>query len=411
MIRKLRIKFVIVSMTIVTLMLFLLFGSIYMLTKRELEKESLRMMSMIDERPGMPRPAPMEVPQQIQQIPPESIRLPFFSLITDSDGSIRSVFGGYYDLSDETALQEMADRVIASGKENGVLRGYNLRYLRMPMGETNRIVFADISSEKATLSGLLKTCILLGLPAFFVFLVLTYFLARWAVRPVEKAWDDQRRFVADASHELKTPLTVILTNTEMMKSNDFDASQKEELLDGISSMATQMRGLTEGLLDLARVDFGTQKAELTSVDFSDLVQDTCLIYEPAAYEKGYTLDSEVAGGLFVKGNASYLKQLPEILLDNALKYAAAGSRIRVLLEARGRQLVMTVANQGAPIAQEDLKNIFKRFYRADEARSMNGSYGLGLSIASEIIKEHKGKIQAESSGGWNTFSVRLPLSG
>ena len=172
MIRKLRIKVIIVSMSIMTLMLLLLFGSIYVFTKRKLEEESLRMMSMIDSSFGMPLPLPdPRAPGGFPQDAPESIRLPFFSVMLDPQKNILSVFGGYYDLSDKDALQQITDRVIASGKDSGVLRDYHLRFLRMKTDGFDKIVFADISSEQATLSGLLKTCILLGILTFLIFYI------------------------------------------------------------------------------------------------------------------------------------------------------------------------------------------------------------------------------------------------
>ena len=175
-------------------------------------------------------------------------------------------------------------------------------------------------------------------------------------------------------------------------------------------MSHQMRGLVESLLELARVDNGGQNMVFSRLNYSELVTDALLPFEPVYFEKGLLLESEVAEGVFVKGSAQHLKQVLDILLDNASKYAAPDSTVQVTLRTQGAHCLLSAANPGEEISKEDLKNIFKRFYRVDKARSMNHSYGLGLAIAEGIIHRHNGKIWAESGGGINTFFVQLPLA-
>lgn len=273
------------------------------------------------------------------------------------------------------------------------------------------LVFADISSEIATMRNLYRTCIIIGLGSFVSFLVISIFFARWAVRPVEEAWAQQRQFVSDASHELKTPLTVILTDAEMLKSPRFDEAHKAQFVENILTMSNQMRGLVESLLQLARVDNGAiQKMPLTNIDLSGLVSDELLTFDALFFEKGLTLAEDVADGITVHGSAQHLKQVVEILLDNAQKYAAPHGTVQVTLQKSGaHHCLLSVADPGDAISPEDLKKIFQHFYRIDEARAMNHSYGLGLSIAENIVKNHKGRIWAESAEGINTFRVELPM--
>ena len=224
------------------------------------------------------------------------------------------------------------------------------------------------------------------------------------------AWDQQRQFVADASHELKTPLSVIMANAELMQGEDLVEEDRINYSGNILSTTYQMRSLVENMLEMARVDNGTVKMNFDIVDFSQLVSDAALSFQLLYEEKGMGLRCAVPDGVQLYGSEQHLYQVMDVLLDNALKYSAPGSMVSVDMIGMGKTCVLSVESSGEPISGEDLKNIFKRFYRADKARSMNGSYGLGLAIAESIVEAHKGKIWAESENGCNTFFVQLPTS-
>ena len=172
----------------------------------------------------------------------------------------------------------------------------------------------------------------------------------------------------------------------------------------------QMRSLVENMLEMARVDNGTVKMNFDIVDFSQLVSDAALSFQLLYEEKGMGLRCAVPDGVQLYGSEQHLYQVMDVLLDNALKYSTPESRVSVDLISSGKNCLLSVASPGEPISREDLKNIFKRFYRADKARAMNGSYGLGLSIAESIVEAHKGKIWAESEEGLNTFFVQLTMN-
>lgn len=308
----------------------------------------------------------------------------------------------------------LATSTLLCEEKVGDLRDYNLRYYRSGARKWDGqiIIFMDISSEIATMQNLYRTCVIIGLGSFASFLVISIFFARWAVRPVEEAWAQQRQFVSDASHELKTPLTVILTDAEMLKSPRFDEAHKAQFVENILTMSNQMRGLVESLLQLARVDSGAiQKMPLQTIDLSGLVSDELLTFDALFFEKGLTLTEDITDGITIHGSPQHLKQVVEILLDNAQKYASPQGTVQVTLQKSGaHHCLLSVSDPGDPIRPEDLKKIFQRFYRIDEARAMNHSYGLGLSIAENIVKNHKGRIWAESAEGINTFRVELPMA-
>lgn len=400
MLRKLKIKFVCINMAFVTVMLCVIFGMILNATKSNLENQSIQMMKGLAYN-GSPTYHPNFTSR-------EEIRLPFFTLQLDQKGVLLTSSGGFFDLSDKQFLSELAHVSFQSPKSIGVLPEYALRYYRMntPVGQT--VVFSDISSELDTMNSLIKNCAVIGLVSFFSFLIISIILARWAVKPVDKAWMQQKQFTEDASHELKTPLTVILANAELLQSTDCTEQERMDFTSGILVMAQQMKGLVENLLDLARLDAYRTKAEKSPVDFSDLIQDAVLPFEPVFFEKGLTLNCDAQEGITINANQTAITHLVEILLDNAGKYSHPNTEVSVALtrEAKGTCL-LRVENTGDEIRKEDLKNIFKRFYRADKARTMNKSYGLGLSIAEKIVTQHHGKIWAASDQGKNTFYVQF----
>ena len=201
---------------------------------------------------------------------------------------------------------------------------------------------------------------------------------------------------------------MIMTNAELLQSPGCEEEKRKQFSEGILTMSRQMRGLIEQMLDLARADSGQTEEAFATVDISRLIADGILPFEPVYFEHGLSLFSEIEEEIRVWGSEERLRQLLEILLDNACKYSAENGRVWVKLKRQGKsRCVLAVENEGAPISPEELRQLFKRFYRADSARSASGSYGLGLSIAERIVQLHKGKIKAESRGGINSFSVEL----
>ena len=164
----------------------------------------------------------------------------------------------------------------------------------------------------------------------------------------------------------------------------------------------------ESLLDLARADNGAARMDFSDLDYSQLVTSAVLPFEAVLFEAHLTLTTDIREGIRLKGSSDHLRQVVEILLDNARKYSFPQTQVTVTLTRTGQTCLLRVTNRGETISPEDLTNIFKRFYRVDTARTGSGSYGLGLSIAESIVQAHKGKIWAESREGTNTFLVQLP---
>ena len=401
MIKRLRIQFVSIIMALLTVLLGCIFGLTYYFTKQSLEKESLDLMESLADSPF-----------QLGRLDEVSkrVKLPYCMLQIGSRGELIATNGGYYDLSDQEFLQKLVETAVSSEDDGGTIPAYHLRSGRYYPPGGVRLVFVDTTSEQASLHTLLRNSLLIGAVSLLLLFGVSVLLARRMVKPVEQVWKQQKQFVADASHELKTPLTVIMTNAELLQSPDYAPEAKAQFGANILTMSRQMRGLVESLLNLARIDQGQKQPEFAPVELSRLVEEAALPFEALFFEKELTLETEITPGLMVRGSASQLRQVVEILLDNAQKYASAPGWVRVSLTRQGRHVRLAVANTGAPLSQEDLTNIFKRFYRLDAARSRDGSFGLGLSIAQSILTAHHGRIWAESSGSVNTFLAELPAA-
>ena len=243
MIRKLRLKFICINMTIVTAMLGIIFSLLFVFVGTTAEMQGRQALQQITE---------IALRAEHGPLPPQPVRRPYFMVHLNGDGSVRSLDRGFFQDVEEQTLMEYIRTAQKTGEDSGVLLPLRLRYqiLTNPFGKA--IVFADISGEITAMENLLRGSAVIAAVAFGAFLVISILLARWAVKPVEEAWNRQNRFVADASHELKTPLTVIMTNAELLQSG---ASREDSgrFVESILVMARQMRGLVENLLSLARL--------------------------------------------------------------------------------------------------------------------------------------------------------------
>ena len=388
MIRSLRRKFIAMTMAVFTALLCVIFGLVIHFTGQNLQAESVRFLRSAAADP-------------LQPGPPGQVRQPCFIIRATPWGQSIQSTGGF-DLSDEQMLSDIVALAASASEPLGVLDQYDLRYFRSQSPAELTLVFMDISAERAAMRNLRLTCVGIGLLALGLFWAVSILLARWAVRPVERAWEEQRQFVSDASHELKTPLTVILTSAELMQT-DPDPQHPRSIL----AMSRRMRELVESLLELARVDNGAVRASFGELDLSALVADELLPFEPLYFEGGLTLESQLEEGLRISGSERHLRQVLTILLDNALRYSPENAAVQVALTRQGSSALLTVTNPGS-LTKEQCRSIFRRFYRADPARTAGGS-GLGLAIAQGIALDHGGKIWADSREETVTLSVSLPL--
>ena len=332
-------------------------------------------------------------------------------------------FDGTVSLSSATpltisdpALEELLAEALSSESASGRNSSYHVAWMRASTPSGWRLALADTYSRDATLRAQATMDAAIFLVAMAALLLVVRRLARWILRPVEEAWDQQRRFVSDASHELKTPLAVILANAQILETVGGVPEDARRWARSTADEAKHMKGLVEDLLTLARADeqrASGERAAAERVDLSALVDGCALEFDAVAFERGCSIESSLEPGLSVVGDPSQLGRLVRTLLDNATKYAARGTEVRVALAREGRRCRLAVTNLGDVIAPEDLEHLFERFYRTDRARERQpqGGFGLGLAIARSIAEAHGGTIGAASSPEeGTTFTVLLPLA-
>mgnify|MGYP004527932915 FL=1 len=396
MIRHLRWKVVATNMLLISLVLLAVFAAVVLISRANYRES---------------------VQQQLYQAlesgdygsrQPGAEGIPCFVAEVYASGMARVAGNSYYDLSDQSQLAAIVTEALAQEEDTGLLADFHLRYLRKTGYTSTLIAFTDTTLESTTMRSMAAVCSLAGSAALLVLFLCSYLLAGVVTRPVGAAWAQQEQFLSDASHELKTPLTVILSSAELL--NQSALPEQAVYIDNIREESRRMKLLVEDMLTLSRAQRSAGSLPEQTADLSEAAMTAALRFEPVAFEAGKRLEYDIAPSLPVRGDGAKLGQALAALLDNAVKYSAGGTDIRLTAEKQGRFAAVTVADSGPDIPADKLPHIFDRFYRADEARTDGDSFGLGLPIAKAIIDAHRGTLRCESGGGVTRFIITLPLA-
>jgi len=407
MLRRLQIKIIWINVLLCGVLLFGIFSAVCANSYRTARAELEAGLRVVVERSRFSSsshrfPMPDDSPKQGWMLDAYTV------VFIAPDGSILTRTDQNMSLTD-AALTQAISFALESGESAGICRRQPLMFALRASHAGTRIAFAGTASiTRAVLSNIAVSAILF-LAAVAIVMLISFGLSVLAVRPVKTAWNKQKQFIADASHELKTPLTVILANTDILLSHTEEtvASQKQWIV-STDEEAKTMRRMVEQMLELARSDADETAAVSAEVDLSALAEGCALCLEPTAYEKNMRIDCDIEPGIVIQSDGERLTQLCRILLDNAVKYGARDTAIRLELHTEGRRIILRVHNSGTPIPPEDLPHIFDRFYRTDKARSAGG-FGLGLAIAKSTVQALGGEISAVSDAENGTvFTVVLP---
>lgn len=336
--------------------------------------------------------------------PPEALHKfdvsTFYSVAIDENGAVlktENESGTMY--SDET-LEEYAEKIINGNSETGKIK--NLAYLKTQKDGYTLVSFIDNSIMQGGMATIFRNTLIFGGISVIAVFAVSIFLAKRIVAPLEESFKKQKQFISDAGHELKTPVSVVSANAELLAREIGD----NQWLSNIQYENERMGSLVRQLLDLAKTENVAPQTE--RLDFSHLVSGEILPFESVAYEHKLALSSDIADDIYVDGDSGRLKQLVSILIDNAIRHSENGKEVNITLKSEHGYARLSVINDGKEIPIEQQKQIFERFYRVDSARSDDGHFGLGLAIAKAITESHKGKISLSCHDGKIEFSALIP---
>lgn len=394
MIKKLQTKFVIIIMSMMTVTFFCILAAVNYTMYRTTEGQTMEMMRHVASSDGVMRGKGGKLGAKPQNDEPPPVPQTNFCVKLDENGAVTELITDRNQVYTEDEINEYLQRALASGKKSGALDTLKFLITDRPYGSI--AVFFDNSLQISAAVRLFWVTFFAGGASLIVIFFIALYLSGRAIKPVKEAYEAQKRFVADASHELKTPLTVISANADVLSGE----LGENKWLSFIKAEAQRMGGLVNNLLYLAKTDASESAFETEKFSLSDAVISAVLPFESVCYEKNKKLTLSVEENISFKGDERKLSQVTAILMDNAVKNADDGGEIKVTLCEQGGRRLLTVYNTGAGIAPESLTKIFDRFYRADDSREREtGGFGLGLSIAKTIVEAHKGKIWAESEQG------------
>lgn len=397
MIRKLRIKLVIASLLSLLLVLLVLFCAIGILNYRKTVKDADSILAILQENDGSFPMKDHGKSDVLREEPPReaspfSAELPYesryFSVFLTEDGEIISVNTGKIAAVDTTTAIDYAQTVVRDGHTRGFVEDY--RYIVYTQEEETHVIFLDYGREMSSFRSFLFTSAGVSITGLLAVTFLLIFLSGRIVKPFSENYEKQKQFITDAGHELKTPLTIIDADAEVL---EMDVGENEWLSD-IRMQTKRLAQLTSSLIQLSRME---EQPLVEKIEFplSDVVEETVETFQALAKTQNKNLSSRIQPMLSMNGDEKSIRQLVAILLDNVVKYSDDGGRIELTLEKQKSLIRISVFNTADSVPRESLAYLFDRFYRADQSRnSRTGGYGLGLSIASAIVAAHKGRIQA-----------------
>lgn len=403
MIRRMRIKLVVLAMSALLVLLVVIVAGMNLVNYGTIVEEADTVLSLLSQNQGRfpslgSRPWDRFPPELSPETPYESR---YFTIFYNDEGQATRV-----DLSNVVSVDindalNYGVQALEGSKARGFLDQY--RYQISQESGGSQVTFLDCGRRVDQFRRFLWTSIWISLLGFAVVFVIFAVLSGRIIRPIADSYDKQKRFITDASHEIKTPLTIISANADLL---EMELEEPSESLSDIKDQVAQLRHLTEDLVLLARMEEGTHSLPKLPFPVSDVVTETAAGFRTLAASQEKVLDLQVEPRLTLVGSGKSIRQLVSILLDNALKYAPAQARIALVLKKTGKSVCLVVSNPTKePVTREQLGHVFDRFYRADASRnSATGGHGIGLSVAQAIVTAHGGKIAATTRDG-KTFTI------
>ena len=431
MIKKLRVRITAVIMAGLTLLISAVVIGIYLFMQRSETEETDKAVDSalsavrredFDKRADEKKPEPPEASESSKRDPSFPVspgRQPvkrqssrnWISVLLSSEGSVKEIaYSSSYNKPDnEDEIGTAAENIASQNSENGYIRlsDVSYRYFIKKSGGRTRVIFIDRTNQIETMGRLLIVIVFVGIVALVVLFPISVMVSGWIVKPISRAWSSQKEFFANASHELKTPLTVISANIDVITSEpEKTVEEQDKWFEYIKSETVKMSKLINQMLYLSKDDREETELLMSEFNASEVIESVCLATEALAFENGHNLVTEIEPDISCKGDKEMIERLANILIDNAIRHSVGSGEVKVELHRRKNRNILTVTNMGEYIPPEELSRLFDRFYRTDKSRtSSTGGFGLGLSIAKAIADKHKGTLTAASSpDGLTTFT-------
>lgn len=394
MIKGLKIKFITLAMGSLLLLLALMITGMNIMSYNALIHDADAVLTILSEQRRTYTPKNSDSHRKdkshiTSEIPYESR---YFTVLLDEKENVVLVNTSKIASVAEARAISYAKKAMAKGSEVGSVNHYRFRVIRGP--EITRIIFLDCSSKLNTFKYSLYSSILMAFCGYIVLFFVIVFVSGRILRPVAESYEKQRRFITDAGHEIKTPLTIIQADADVM---EMDIGDNEWLQD-IRLQAKRLAGLTNDLIYLSRMEETSSKLVKAPFSISQMAEEITHSFQALAQTQQKILHCNIQPDLFMEGDEKAIAQLMTILLDNAMKYSPIGSTVMVNGHRQGKYIRISVVNTTeTPVEKEKLDQIFDRFYRMESSRStQTGGYGIGLALAHAIVSAHNGKITALS---------------
>ena len=420
MFKRSRKKIILAIMGSLILLFAITLSVILLASYREIRQENMAMLKRhvelyyLDGETGGPAGLPPDGPPDLTNVPsleppgrppldqkPDYQLSTFYSVVFGESDTIIAVDNGEKEVYSEEELIGIAKEILAGNTVSGRIGA--LTYIVDHRPEYTLVALMDNTVSEGSLNTLLHNVLIIGSAAILVMFFISLVLSGRIIRPLEENDQKQKRFISDASHELKTPVAVISANAELLSRE----IGENEWLSNIVYENDRMGGLVRQLLDLSRAE--NAEIPMEQVEFSRVVTGEALALEMLAFDRGRVFRTDIEDGVILTGNKTQLTQLVSILLDNAIRHAT-GSEIGISLKRQGHHAVLSVVNDGDEIPRDKLEHLFDRFYRVDEARNSEGQhYGLGLSIAKAVAEKHGGSITVSCQDGKVRFTASIPM--
>lgn len=398
MFKKLKQKFIIINMSLLTFVFIAIFAVIYMLMALNGERQLAFTMDRMINAP--PKPFPREP-------------LTATSLVVElnDENKIRKVFS--FITMEEEIIDEAVVKAVANNEKTGKIKvgDFHYSFLKRKFPFGTKIVFVDRRPLLESLNNILIIFIIVGVGSLVLLFVISLYWANRTIEPIKESFEKQKQFIADASHELKTPLAIIKTNLAVISHNQEETVSKQlKWLDSISSQTERISNLVKDMLTLAKMDASEDILAFENFNLTNSLEGILLSFEAILFESHINLETSLQEDIFFYGDKTAFETLINTLVDNAIKNTPKDGIISISLKTSINNIEIRIKNTGTGIAPENIDKIFQRFYREDSSRSREkGGYGLGLAIAKSIVEGHQGKIYVESNVGiYTTFIINLP---